>query len=88
MKISDKFILKTIDDESMLVPVNHDYMSVQKIINLNETSLAIYQMVKEGLDERQIINKMLETYDVSKDVLELDVTRILKQFIELGVINE
>ncbi len=88
MKISDKFILKTIDDESMLVPVNHDYMSVQKIINLNETSLAIYQMVKEGLDEKQIINKMLETYDVSEDVLELDVTRILKQFIELGVINE
>lgn len=88
MKISDKFILKTIDDESMLVPVNHDYMSVQKIINLNETSLAIYQMVKEGLDEKQIINKMLETYDVSEDVLKLDVTRILKQFIELGVINE
>ena len=88
MKISDKFILKTIDDESMLVPVNHDYMSVQKIINLNETSLAIYQMVKEGLDEKQIINKMIETYDVSEDVLELDVTRILKQFIELGVINE
>lgn len=88
MKISDKFILKTIDDESMLVPVNHDYMSVQKIINLNETSLAIYQMVKEGLDEKQIINKMLETYDVSEDVLELDVTRILKQFIELGVIDE
>jgi len=45
-------------------------------------------MVKEGLDEKQIINKMLETYDVSEDVLELDVTRILKQFIELGVINE
>ena len=88
MKISDKFILKTIDDESMLVPVNHDYMSVQKIINLNESSLAIYEMVKEWLDEKQIINKMLETYDVSEDVLELDVTRILKQFIELGVINE
>lgn len=88
MKISDKFILKTIDDESMLVPVNHDYMSVQKIINLNETSLAIYQMVKEGLDEKQIINKMLETYDVSEDVLKSDVTRALKQFIELGVINE
>ena len=88
MKISDKFILKTIDDESMLVPVNHDYMSVQKIINLNETSLAIYQMVKEGLDEKQIINKMLETYDVSEDVLKSDVTRVLKQFIELGVIDE
>ena len=88
MKISDKFILKTIDDESMLVPVNHDYMSVQKIINLNETSLAIYQMIKEGLDKEQIVNKMLETYDVSEDVLELDVTRILKQFIELGVIDE
>lgn len=88
MKTSDKFILKTIDDESMLVPVNHDYMSVQKIINLNETSLAIYQMVKEGLDKERIINKMLETYDVSEDVLELDVTRILKQFIELGVIDE
>ncbi len=88
MKISDKFILKTIDDESMLVPVNHDYMSVQKIINLNETSLAIYEMVKEGLDEKQIISKMLETYDVSEDVLKSDVTRVLKQFIELGVINE
>ena len=88
MKISDKFILKTIDDESMLVPVNHDYMSVQKIINLNETSLAIYEMVKEGLDEKQIISKMLQTYDVSEDVLKSDVTRILKQFIELGVINE
>jgi len=34
MKISDKFILKTIDDESMLVPVNHDYMSVQILMKL------------------------------------------------------
>ena len=88
MKTSDKFILKTIDDESMLIPVNHDYMSVQQIINLNESSLCIYQMIKEGLDEDQIVNKMLSIYDVKEDVLRADVKRIINQFIELGVIDE
>lgn len=88
MKTSDKFILKTIDDESMLVPVNHDYMSVQQIINLNESSLCIYQMIEEGLDEDQIVNKMLSIYDVKEDVLRADVKRIIHQFIELGVIDE
>lgn len=88
MKISDKFILKTIDGESILVPINHDYMSVQKIINLNETSLAIYQMIKDGLNTEEIISKMLAIYEVDKNTLSADVNDVIKQFKELGVVDE
>lgn len=88
MKISDKFILKVIDDEKMLIPVKHDYASTQKIINLNDTSFYIYSSIKNGLSEEQVISKMMEEYEVDKDTLTKDVHNLLKQFIELGVIDE
>ena len=88
MKISDKFILKVIDDEKMLIPVKHDYASAQKIINLNDTSFYIYSSIKNELNEEQIISKMMEEYEVDKDTLIKDVHNLVKQFIELGVIDE
>ena len=69
MKLSNKFILKQIGKDTMLLPINNDYMSVKNLITLNETSLTIYNLLKEGLAKEDIILKMLEEYDIDKETL-------------------
>lgn len=87
MKISDKFILKKVGNESMLLPVNNDFMSVKNIITLNETSLAIYLHLKDGLTKEEMLEKMLEEYDVDIEILKKDVDDIISKFISLGVLD-
>ncbi|MCH5171991.1 MAG: PqqD family protein [Erysipelotrichales bacterium] len=87
MKISGKFILKNVGNESMLLPVNNDFMSVKNIITLNETSLEIYTLLKDGLNEEEIVERMLKDYNVDKEVLKKDVSDVIERFISLGVLD-
>lgn len=87
MKISDKFILKQIGDESMLIPVNNDFMSVKNLITLNETSLLIYSYLKDGLTVQDIVDKMILEYNVSADDLKNDIDEVIAKFISLGVLD-
>ncbi len=87
MKLSNKFILKQIGKDTMLLPINNDYMSVKNLITLNETSLTIYNLLKEGLAKEDIILKMLEEYDIDKETLSRDVEDVIAKFIALGVLD-
>ncbi|MCH5180759.1 MAG: PqqD family protein [Erysipelotrichales bacterium] len=87
MKISDKFILKNVGGESMLLPINNDFMSVKNLITLNGTSLDIYTFLKDGLTKEEIVEQMLKNYDVDKETLEKDVNEVIQKFISLGVLD-
>ena len=87
MKISDKFILKEVGHEFMLIPVNNDFISVKNLITLNETSLAIYSYLKDGLTTQEIVDKMSTEYRVNVDELKSDVEEVIAKFRSLGVLD-
>ena len=75
-KLGDSVILYSIDNE--------------KFIELNETSSVICTNIEEkSIDE--IIDIILEQYDVEKEIVHRDVEKIVKEFLEkeiIGIVNE
>ncbi len=75
-KLGDSVILYSIDNE--------------KFIELNETSSLIWTNIEEkSIDE--IIDIILEQYDVEKEIVHRDVEKIVKEFLEkeiIGIVNE
>ena len=46
------------------------------------------ECLKKETTKEEIVKKMLETYDASKEVLENDVEKILEQLHSIGAIDD
>lgn len=55
---------------------------------LNEVGAEIYQLLKEEYDINEILAKMCNNYNTTKDVIYEDIYVLLKRMIELGIIIE
>ena len=88
MRVNENFIVKKIGNELVLVPIGSMSVSLKAILTLNETSLTVYEMIKEGKNKEEIINKLVEEYEVSVEQVTNDVNKLIARFVELGVIYE
>jgi hypothetical protein len=55
-------------------------------IELNKIGSAIWKLVAEGNTPDQIIEKMLKSYDVSKEKLTADVNDFIAQMVAKGMV--
>ena len=53
-----------------------------------QKSLFIIDRIKEGLNDDQIIDALLNEYDVDKTTATNDVETFINKLIELGIVNE
>ena len=51
-------------------------------------ALFIIERIKEGLNDDQIIDALLNEYDVDKTTATNDVETFINKLIELGIVNE
>lgn len=54
---------------------------------LNETALYIVRLLKDDKSKEDIIESLLNSYDVSKDEAERDFSDILIQLTEFGLVR-
>lgn len=75
MKIKEDFILRKVADSYVVVPVNDLTLDFNGIINLNETGAFLFEILQKGADRDELLNRILEEYDVSpqKAVADIDV---------------
>lgn len=68
-----------------------DYLidtSKGKIFQLNETAKIIVNEIKDGKNEKEIVDKIiLEFEDVNKQQVEADIHTYIKSLIDSGVVN-
>ncbi len=57
------------------------------MVKLNETGKALWSALAEGLDERAIVRRMAEEYDVPSDKLEHDVAAFIARMDEAGFLE-
>lgn len=78
MKIAKKFILREVMGDYVAVAVGKDAKDFHGMITLNETGAFLWNALKEETTEAELVEKMLEEYDVSKDVAKKDVERFVQ----------
>lgn len=88
MKMKDCFTLVEVGDEYFAVNVNRTEGGYQGIIQLNETGKLIWDGIANGKDERAIVSDLMDQYEVDEQTASESVTRILRQMIDAGIVEE
>lgn len=84
MLLKNTFIFKEIGEEGMLIPIVGGNANASKIFNLNETGTFIIKKLMDDFEIDEIIDAMLDEYDVDRKTLESDVNEFIKELKKRG----
>ncbi len=84
MKLSNKFVLREIAGDSMLIPIGQT--DIQGMMLLNPVSMLIYQGLQNGNEPEEILQQIITEYDVEETQAQNNLKETLAQMRELGII--
>ena len=85
MKLNPKFITHSSGNEQLMISVGGDF---DGMVRSNSTAAHIIDLLKCETTREEIIEKMLEEYDVECSLLERDVDKVLDSLRSIGAIDE
>ena len=88
MKIKEDFILRKMDDMTIVVAVGESAKTFNGVINLNPTAEFFWEKLAEGCSREELIDAVLAEYDVPKEVVEADVDKFIAQLKKENILDE
>ncbi len=84
MKLKTGFVVRKIVNDTVLMNME----DTSRLLRLNETAADMLAHLTAGLNEAEIVSKIVETYSVDAETAAKDVRTTLNQLRELGAIEE
>lgn len=88
MKIKKNYLLKTIADQYVVVPVGEEAIRFNGIISLNKSGKRLFEYLQEDHTDSELIEFMMSIYDVSETKAKEDVNRFIKTLKENNLLDE
>ena len=86
MKLKLEFVARDIAGETLLVPVGKTNYTFNGMITLNEMGAEIWKRLPQAETEEEIVQGILEEYDVTHEQAQKDVADFLNHLHELGIL--
>lgn len=87
MKLKEGFITYNTGDENLLIATGEAGKSFNGIVRNNETAAFIAELLKNEISEEEIVNRILDTYDVDEKTAKKDVRKLLDTFEREGFLE-
>ena len=87
-KVSDRFVLRNIAGDDLLIPIGQAAMDVSGLIALSESGALLYGKLREGSSMEDLIAALTEEYEVSKEEAARDIEAFLNRMRELNMLLE
>lgn len=87
MKLNGEFVLREIAGETILVPVGRTALAFNGIITLNQTGIEIWKGLQEEKTHEEILQVLLEQFDVDADTAAGDLDAFLETLREQDLIE-
>lgn len=82
MKLKEEMILREVAGEIIAIPVGKTALNFNGMICLNEVSAEIWKGLQEGKSKEEILNSILQEFDVSMEEASTDLEDFLHQLKE------
>ena len=82
IRISDQVLAQEVAGETVLLDLQGE-----KYFGLDAVGTRIWQLLKEGRSESEMVNILLAEYDVDRETLEQDVHELLERLDAAGLIE-
>ena len=87
MKLKYEFVKREIAGDTFLVPIGEGAKKFSGLFALNELAAFIWDKLPEAADDNDVVDMILEEYDVSREEAAEDVGEVLSQLRGMGVIE-
>jgi len=77
MKLKNGFVLKSIGDNHIVVPVGAQTVDFRCMITLNETGAFLWTLLENEQSEETLVAALLEEYDVTAERAKTDVAAFI-----------
>lgn len=88
MKLSKNWKLKKVGNDAILMPFGQEAYDLRKVINLNTTSVELFEQLQEGKSESELVSYLIANYDVKEEEASLDVHDFIMKLKERKVIDD
>lgn len=88
MRLKDGFVLRDIAGSFMVVPVGKRTQEVPGVIALTESGAILWRRLEQGADEKDLVQALLDEYEVSEDQATADVRAFVGKAREQGLLEE
>lgn len=86
MKLKYQFVFQPIGDIYMGVPVGDSAKQFHGMMQLNEVGYDIVSLMTEDISREEIVEKILEMYDVDREIADLYVNDVISYLEEQEVL--
>lgn len=90
MKTKKGFHLRNVCGEFVIVAEGIENIDFSKIISMNESAAYLWQKVEESesFTVADLVNYLLEEYEVDTATAEADAANVVKQWLDAEIIEE
>lgn len=87
MKKIKSFISRTIAGETVLVPSDETAHDFNGMISLTDTAAFIWEHIEEASDFNQLVDMILDQYEVDRETAAADASEFVMQLLQQGMIR-
>lgn len=84
---TESFVIRRVMDEMVLVPLVNNVADMTSVITLNDTAASIIEKLDGKSTLNEIFLKLLDTYNVKKELLERDMITFVADALKKGIIK-
>ena len=88
MKVRNEFVLRKIGEEYIAVPVGKAALEFNGLLALNEQGAWLWKQMAAGADGEQLLQGMLEEYDVDRETAESDIKEFVNNQKKKGILEQ
>ncbi len=86
MLIKKELIKREIGGDTILVPVGKTVYEANGLFVLNELGAFLWDRLAQAADEAQLVDAVLESYEVDRETAAADVGEFLENLRRLGIL--
>lgn len=88
MKIKEGFILRKVGKEQVVVAIGEAAALLNGLIKLNASGVVLWKQLEQGAQRSELVDTLLEKYDITRGQAEADVDAFLKPLLDIGAVTE
>ena len=87
MKIKEGFIIREVAGNFIVVAVGSAVKQFNGVITLNETGSFLWKKLQDGCEKQDLVNALLEEYEVSEEIALADVSAFIDKLDNAGLLK-
>ncbi len=88
MRIDKEFILREIAGDYIIIPAGKTVLDFNGLITVNEVGVSLWNMLQNEVTFEELVQGILDEYDVEESVAREDVQEFLAALIDVGIITK